>query len=94
MGPGEHRLPPTSRPCAKAKPCADAGAAQGFLVFGRIAGNYIYKAFLHEAVRWAGMAKPGPRHTFRHCFATHSRESRYDNRTVQELLSHRNLRRS
>lgn len=44
-----------------------------------------------QAIREAGVHKAASCHTFRHSLATHLLENRYDIRTVQELLGHKDV---
>ena len=53
--------------------------------------SLIQKA-VRDAVSRAGLTKRVTCHAFRHSFATHLLEGRYDIRTVQELLGHNDVK--
>jgi integrase len=64
--------------------------------FGQPSRYHLHESVMQKAVaqaaRAAGITKRVGPHTMRHCFATHLLEDRYDIRTVQELLGHRDVR--
>jgi site-specific recombinase XerD len=45
-----------------------------------------------SAAKLARLNNPVNPHTYRHCFVTHLLEARYDIRTVQELLGHKDIK--
>ncbi|MEJ5343069.1 MAG: tyrosine-type recombinase/integrase [Thermogutta sp.] len=57
-------------------------------------GQSLFQRALAVAVRKAGLAKRVTRQTFWHSFATHLLASGHDIRTVQELLGHKDLRKT
>lgn len=74
-------------PSAKLSPSRDDAIIRRH----RVAESTI-QAAVKRAIGLAGVDKHAGCHTFRHSFATHLLENRYDIRTVQELLGHKDVR--
>lgn len=63
-----------------------------FQTFRRLhAHEAVLQRAVKEAIRAAGITKPGSCQTLRHSFAVHMLESGCDIRTVQELLGHKDV---
>ena len=64
-------------------------------VSGRVLRHHLLDDLVQRAVKaareQAGLVQRVGCHTLRHCFATHMLEAKYDIRTVQELLGHKDV---
>jgi integrase len=76
--------------------CVSLAHALGGPGFGTVrrhhADQKALQRAMHQAVRRAGIIKLATPHALRHSFAIHLLQSRYDIRTVQELLGTRTCR--